>query len=526
MAAPPSSSQPARLVPPLREPPASPSRFPANETRLMTAQHHINAQPSLLRSGRNCSALANASRAAVLVDGAAYFTSLDTALKRARRSIFILGWDFDGRIALRPDAGEEAQSLGALLRSRVEANPELHVYILVWSVSVLHGPSAIAPNLLGADWDQHPRIHFRLDTRHPFYAAHHGKIVCVDGQLAFVGGIDLTVRRWDSSDHRPDCAERCDPDGKAYAPVHDMQMLVDGEAAATLCGMARERWRLATGESCEASAAHCGEHDAWPKGLEPDFTNVPVAVARTIPDYDGHDEVAECAQLTLDMIATARQAIYIEAQYLTAPLICAALQRRLREPSGPDVVIILTYESRGLMERFAMGANRDRMLRRLARADRGGRLRVFYPVTPSDDGEEQILTHAKLVIIDDHVVRIGSSNLNNRSIALDTECDLAIEARSEAERAAVAAVRNRLVAEHLGVTALDVERALAESGSLARAIDRLNTGGRGLRPFPALSEDGPDRPLLLTALLDPARPLRLKRFLSDRAPRILSPRAG
>lgn len=492
----------------------------------MTLHHHTHSQPALLRSGRNCSALVNASRAAVLVDGSAYFSHLETTLKRAQRSIFILGWDFDARIALRPDRGGEAESLSALLRSRVEENPDLHVYILVWSVSVLHGPSAITPNLLGADWDKHPRIHFRLDTRHPFYAAHHGKIVCIDGQLAFVGGIDLTVRRWDCSDHRVDCAERCDPDGKAYAPVHDMQMLVDGEAAATLCGMARERWHRATGESCEAAAAHCGAHDAWPEGLEPDFTDIPVGVARTIPDYDGQEEVAECAQLTLDMIATAQRAIYIEAQYLTAPLICAALQRRLREPSGPDVVIILTYESRGLMERFAMGANRDRMLRRLARADRGDRLRVFYPVTPREDGEEQIMTHAKLVITDDHVVRVGSSNLNNRSIALDTECDLAIEARTDTERAAVAGLRHRLLGEHLGVEAQEVEQAVAECGSLARAIDRLNTGGRGLRPFPALSADGPDRPLLLTALLDPARPLRLKRMLGDRAPRILSPRAG
>lgn len=492
----------------------------------MTLQDDNTAQNTLLRSGRNCTTLAHADRAAVLIDGAAYFTNLEIALKNARRSIFILGWDFDGRITLRPDCPEEAQSLGELLRSCVEEKPDLHIYILVWSVSVLHGPSAIKPNLLGAEWDKHPRIHFRLDTRHPFYAAHHGKIVCVDGQLAFVGGIDLTVRRWDCSDHAAECVERCDPEGQPYAPVHDMQMLVDDEAAATLCGMARERWHRATGEECEPADCHCAEHDAWPEGLKPDFRDIPVGVARTIPDYEGAEEVAECARLTLDMIGAAQSSIYIEAQYLTAPLICAALQRRLREPSGPDVVIILTYKSRGMMERFAMGANRDRMLRRLARADHAGRLRVFYPVIPCSDGEKQIMTHAKLVITDDHVVRIGSSNLNNRSIALDTECDLAIEARSEAERACISTLRSRLLSEHLAVAPEDVERALSETGSLVKAIDQLNTGGRGLRQFPALSANGPDRPLLLTALLDPARPLRLKRLLGDRAPRLLSARAG
>ncbi|MGX5733303.1 phospholipase D-like domain-containing protein [Bosea thiooxidans] len=450
----------------------------------------------------------------MLVDGCPYFSALDAAFRQATRSIVILGWDFDGRIRLTPQ-GDEDLPLGELLRRCVELQPDLHVHILVWSTSVVHGPSAIAPNVIGAGWEDHPRIHFKLDTHHPFYAAHHQKIVCIDGRLAFVGGIDLTVRRWDCGTHAPGLPARCDPDGRPYGPVHDIQMLVDGEAAEALCVLAEERWRLATGEGY-ARPAVTAELDPWPDGLEPDFEDVPIAIARTVPTYGGAQEIAECAQLTLDMIAAARHAIYIEAQYLSSRLIGAALEKRLREPDGPDVVVIMTYQSRGVMERFAMTSNRDRLLRRLGKADRRGRLRALYPVVPDGDGEEQVLIHSKLVIADDRLLRIGSSNLNNRSIALDTECDLAIEGTSREERRAIAGLRNRLLAEHLAASAQEVTSAIASTGRLVPAIDRLNGKRRGLRPFPALTDGGPSRPLLGTALIDPTRPFSLSSLFRRR----------
>lgn len=470
----------------------------------------------LLSPARNCRTLARAARAAVLVDGASYFTSLEAALRLAQRSILILGWDFDGRIRLRPDTAEDVSPpLGDLLRQLVEARPDLEVHILVWSVSVVHGPSAVLPNVVGSAWADHPRIHFRLDTRHPVYAAHHQKIVCIDGRIAFVGGIDLTVRRWDTGAHDPADPHRRDPDGNRYAPVHDVQMLVDGQAAATLCGLAVERWRRATGQEPSFHASIPRE-DPWPSGLEPDFRDVEVAVALTAPAYGKEAETVECARLTLDMIAGARQSIYIEAQYLTAPIIGRALEKRLAEARGPDVVVVMTLESRGLIERFAMGNNRDRLLRRLARADHRRRLRALYPVVPNGEEDQQVLIHAKLIAVDDVALRLGSSNLNNRSIALDTECDLAIASGRQQDRAAIAALRNRLLAEHLDVAPDAVADALRETGSLALTVDKLNGNRRGLRPFPALSDGGPLRPLPGTGLLDPVRPFGLRSLLRFR----------
>lgn len=474
-----------------------------------------HAPASLFCPGRNCRETVRAARAAVLVDGAEYFRHLESSLRQARRSIIIVGWDFDGRIRLRPQAEDsESPPLGALLRELVEAKPQLAVQILIWSVSVVHAPSAIAPALFGSDWEDHPRIQVKLDTRHPIYASHHQKIVCIDGAIAFVGGIDLTVRRWDTSDHRADDPRRIDCDGQRYPPVHDIQMVFDGAAAAAMCAMAAERWRSATGELPAAGldmAAEVGDEVAgapWPDGLRPDFRNVTVAVARTEPAYDGRSEICEGSALALDMIAAARRSVYIEAQYLTAKVIAAALSRRLEAPEGPDIVVVMTRESRGFLERLVMSGNRDRLIRRLVRADRFGRLRMLYPVVPGAAKEVEVLVHAKLIVVDDRLIRIGSSNLNNRSIGLDTECDVAIESGGAADRAAIAGIRNRLLAEHLDCSAEDVGAAIADDG-LAGAIDRLNRKPRGLRSFRARAGKGPFRPVLGTRVLDPERVFRL-----------------
>jgi len=203
--------------------------------------------------GRNCWRLSPARRAAVLIDAASYFARLDQVLRGARHSILIIGWDFDGRIRLSPER-PDAPCLGALLRHLVEARPGLSVHILVWSVAVIHAPGAPLPLLLGAPWQDHPRIHLRLDNQHPIYAAHHQKMVCIDDALAFAGGIDLTVERWDSCGHRAEDGGRTNPGGAAYRPVHDVQMLVQGQAASDLAELARDRWRRATGETLPAAA--------------------------------------------------------------------------------------------------------------------------------------------------------------------------------------------------------------------------------------------------------------------------------
>src|SRR5690606_21768337 len=271
----------------------------------------------ILRPGANCWRIARAPRAAVLVDGEAYFRRLEQVLKRATRSILLVGWDFDASIRLTPDRPDgRSVALGDLLRGLVGERPELEIRILVWSLSTLHAPSATLPLIFGASWQDHPRIHVRLDRKHPIYAAHHQKVVCIDETMAFVGGMDLTVDRWDTTEHRVEHPVRRTPKGVVYGPVHDTQMAVEGHAARALADLVRERWCRATGEMLVPAEP---ADDLWPDGLEPDFIDADVAIARTEPGWAGAPAVRECARLTVDALAAARGAIYIEAQYLTAP---------------------------------------------------------------------------------------------------------------------------------------------------------------------------------------------------------------
>jgi phosphatidylserine/phosphatidylglycerophosphate/cardiolipin synthase-like enzyme len=461
-----------------------------------------STQGQVLAPGRNCRRIAPAHRAAVLIDTSDYFSRLAGALQRAERSVLIIAWDFDGRIKLCPQH-EDCPPLGDFLRSLVEARPALEVRILVWSAAVVHASDDPISLLFGAAWEKHPRISVRLDREHPLYGSHHQKLVAIDDALAFCGGIDLTVQRWDTCGHDEVDPLRLTPDGKPYGPVHDVQMVVDHEAARMVADVARDRWRIATGEALPAPTRG---PDLWPDDLVPDFTDTPIAIARTAPSYGGNEAVHEIAALTDDLLAAARHAIYIEAQYLASSKVRRFLTKSLAARTGPEVVAIVRRESTGLLEELVMGRNRDRLIRHLRHADRHNRLRVYFPVVPGKDAPCEVLVHSKVVVVDDRILRIGSSNLNNRSMGLDTECDLAIEAATDAQRRAITRVRDTLLAEHLGVPPEEVADAIRTRGSLIRGIDACNRGPRGLRPYPETDFDGPTEPIKGTGFLDPKRP--------------------
>lgn len=465
--------------------------------------HHPHNRPSrpILTPGGNAWRVERADGLAFLVDGEAYFHALDRTLRMARRSIRIIGWDFNPDIRLRPREGGEI--LGALLHRLAEDNPELDIHILVWAMGPVYSGRSLKLFRKNG-WSRHPRIQLRFDARHPIRGSHHQKIVTVDDATAFVGGIDLTAGRWDTSEHLAVSPHRVKPQGMPYRPVHDVQAMVRGPAARAVADLARQRWERATGEPQAPVAAGSG---AWPEHIAAGMEQCAAAIVRTAPGLPGCNERHDAARLNHDAIAAARRHIYIETQYLASFSVGEALAQRLGEPEGPDIAILVTSSSRGVIEQFVMAHNRNRLIRRLRQADRFGRLRIMYAVVPDAQGGEcEVLIHSKVMIVDDIFVRVGSSNLNNRSEGMDTECDIAVEARTMTERRAIASLRNRLLAEHLDTSAETVA-AMIGRGSLVAAIDRLNSGKRGLRPF-SIDPSGGTSPLPGTALLDPKAPLR------------------
>lgn len=456
----------------------------------------------VLRPGRNCWRIAHAERIAFLIDGAAYFRALHCALTRARHQIFIVGWDIapDTELVSEP-ADDWPGSLGELLETLVQRRPQLQIHVLVWDARVFKAPLPLLPGRR-RHWQTRPRLHLRLDDGHPLWGSHHQKIVVIDDRMAFCGGLDITHGRRDTPTHRPDLHPGRHP--RAY---HDVQLAVDGEAAAALGQLARRRWGAATGRAPAPPPADDEEHP-WPPRLAPDLSGARLAIARTLPAWGARrTPVREVEALYLDMIAAANHSIYIENQFFTAERIAAALGRRLREKQGPEVVLVMPLETEGWLSRVTLDAMRGRLLERLRRADRHGRFRVYYPHIPG--APLPVNMHSKVMVIDDALVRVGSANINNRSMGLDTECDMAIEAgESVATRRACGTLRDRLLAEHLGSTPARVREALRSERSLIAAIESLRGEHRSLRPLRYPRVPGTADYLQSgTDMLDPGAPL-------------------
>jgi uncharacterized membrane protein YdjX (TVP38/TMEM64 family)/phosphatidylserine/phosphatidylglycerophosphate/cardiolipin synthase-like enzyme len=356
----------------------------------------------------------------------------------------------------------------------------------------------------------------RYDDTHPVGGSHHQKVVVIDDSLAFLGGIDLTVRRWDTPEHAPDDPRRV-AYGKPYPPFHDLMVALDGEAARQLALLTRERWLAATGQKLKpVTFRGVSDNDPWPEGLPPDLQAVEVGIARTVPPRAEQPAIREVEKLYLDMIAAARKTLYIENQYFTAPRICAALEKRLAEPEGPEIVLVLRLLSHGWLEEHTMHVLRTRLIERLRKADRFGRFRVYYPHVPGLPEGCCLDVHSKLMVVDDRILRVGSSNLCNRSFGLDTEADIALEARGRPQVAnAIRRFRDRLVAEHLGVPVEKLRVEIERSGSLASAIKGLAHDGRSMRELDSLPEWS-DAVVNVAAVADPDEPIALDELLLDR----------
>jgi phosphatidylserine/phosphatidylglycerophosphate/cardiolipin synthase-like enzyme len=446
-----------------------------------------------------------AARGAVFIDMEGYFIAAREAMLRARRSIWFVNWAFEANTPFDPGPGGQAppeDRIGPFLKRLADEKPELDVRILCWDSAL---PVAATQNffpIVDTHTFRGSRVRFVLDDKVPLGACHHQKMIVIDDAIAFCGGGDIGPDRWDTPDHRDDDPRRIKTraDNRCFDSRHEVMAIVDGEAARSLADLFRQRWARATGEVIPepwpsdsaapdpAAAASGGPADPWPPEVRPAFRDVQVGISRTMPRWRGEPGVREIEQLTLVQVARARRSIYMENQYFTSPLLAEALAARLVEPDGPEVVLVSTQHSPSYFDQITMDRTRAHFFARLRAVDRHGRFFAYSPLTAL---ARTIIVHAKVAIVDDEVLRIGSANMNNRSAGFDTECDLSFEAegRTGAETAdAIAAIRTRLVAHWLGCDDALVDATVAREGGLGRGIEALRAGGRTrLRPIPSTS---------------------------------------
>jgi len=168
--------------------------------------------------------------------------------------------------------------------------------------------------------------------------------------------------------------------------------------------------------------------------------------------------------------------------------------------------IINPRNADGWLEQQVMDAARAHLARAVIERDHADRFRIYVPYT---SGGTPIYVHAKLTIIDDEVLRVGSANMNNRSMGLDSECDVFLDARRPANsciESQIERIRHLLIAEHCGMPVEDVDEQLKDGKSLIAFLDAAPREGKHIERLPLEVLDDFRRELADSAIFDPERP--------------------
>lgn len=458
---------------------------------------------------------AKATRVRVIIDAEAYFDLMQQAMLKARERILLIGWDFDTRIHLTHgrrlwQKGFKRQfpaRLGSFFPWLVRHCPSLEVRILKWGMGSIEIAGRGAMMLDLVRWFPHKRIDLEFDSAHPVGCSHHQKIAVIDDKLAICGGIDMTDRRWDTREHLEEDERRKRPGGSAYGPWHDMTMMLEGPVAGAIDELARDRWRRAGHEPLEPPEP--AEASAWPDGLEAHFENVEIGIARTRAEFEADPGVKEIEELFVRQIGRARRFIYAESQYFASRAIAEAICARLSADDPPEIVIVNPETADGWVESTVMDPARDRLVKAVREHDKHGRFHIYVPYS----GETPIYVHAKLLIVDDEILRIGSANFNNRSMGLDSECDAFIDCTRPANSGCsegIRALRHSLLAEHCGLDKDEVAGLIDKAGSMAGMIAALGTGRRRhLRAYEPKKLTELEAEMVDRQLLDPEEPAEM-----------------
>jgi phosphatidylserine/phosphatidylglycerophosphate/cardiolipin synthase-like enzyme len=408
-----------------------------------------------------------------LVDGESYFSNLLEVLRNARSYVYIVGWCLTPHIPLSRRTPEDILNT-RLLPVLNDVAQRAPVRILIWEGApfLLQPTHATTHEVLRTIQSQAKGdLVCRLDSSAHFSHCHHQKAVVVDGQVAFVGGIDLTTYqgdRWDMSDHPL-------RDGVNW---HDMMLRLEGEVVADVENNFRQRWQAITGD---ANLPHRDPvfDEAW---------ELPAQVLRTVPHHVykfAHKGEYGIFHMYTEAFRRAQRLIYAENQYLWSPHVMDAFQELLETRDPKTFRIVLILPARATSGKW----DNDQHVEALRKADKGRGMVHVYAVYTSGPSAgirafhyRPIYVHAKTAVIDDEWMTVGSANLNNRGLITDSEINVAVRDPSLAR-----SHRVNLWAEHLGMSREEVEP--------ADPIDLIDTAWKQKAEANAAILQAGDRPL-------------------------------
>jgi len=365
----------------------------------------------------------------VLIDGADALQAMARAIAEARSSVHITGWHITPDFAMT--RGERPTIVRQLL---ADVATRIPVRVLIWAGAPVPALRPWRGDLrkVREQLMAGTRIRCALDARERPMHCHHEKTIVVDGRIAFVGGIDLTSfngDRWDTQRHP----------ARGALGWHDAAARIAGPAVQDVADSFAMRWQAITGETL-------------PPVQQPEAAGeIEVQVVRTVPNgmyrQRPHGDF-RILESYLRALRAARSFIYLENQFLWSPEIVAVLRDKLTRPPSNDFRLVLVLPARP----DKGGDDTRGQLGTLVQADGdAGRLLACTLYAVGGDRDWPVYVHAKVGIVDDAWMTIGSANLNEHSLFNDTEMNLVT-----CDGELVRDTRLRLWAAHLELSPQDL----------------------------------------------------------------------
>ncbi len=300
---------------------------------------------------------------------------------------------------------------------------------------------------LGEDGSVETGGAFRPPPLHP--VSHHHKIAVIDGEVLYVGGLDLNPRRYDTPLHHRSAEETW----------HDVQISARGPVAATAEAHIDALVDAVSGRGDPAPEAH---------GLRVTLSRARPSLASMAPEILRRS----IADTTIAEVGRAERLLYFESQFFRDRELAAALAARAEEapdlellmilPAAPEVV---AFDNRKKLDaRFGEYLQAE-CVTQVAEAF-GDRAFFASPaqiraaderLTAEGDrsafhGAPLVYVHAKVSVFDRRAALVSSANLNSRSLHWDTEAGLFVEDAAFARH-----IISRSLAHWLPETAIDAD---------------------------------------------------------------------
>jgi phosphatidylserine/phosphatidylglycerophosphate/cardiolipin synthase-like enzyme len=418
-------------------------------------------------------------KAEVLVDGAQTWACVYNDLQAAKKDIRIATWLCRPNMELvRPKnygvtepVKRERYRFGQVLDEK--AKQGVIARVLLWGMTYT---PILNTWLRKWHWTPDDRIEL-MEQDHPLLiGSYHQKTMTIDGHIGYCGGMNIKENDWDTNDHavfdprrnphRTKKAFRLLVRDKKkptkFLPRHDLTLRFEGPVVRDLSSNFAERWNQCV---CAQRTTLRGRIWIWLRrclGFEPAQRLLPIPEPE-IPAAPVGGQLSQIARTTpcgeegiLDLyrraIANARRYIYIENQYFRSPTLAKELRKACKKNPQLHLVAVVWPINDGKKSFFDPSSYWTAKTQDIIRRARPNfQLTRLFSVDRDADDRLQYVTvdmHAKVMIVDDEWLTVGSANINERGFKFEAEINAAILDKETAKD-----LRIRLMAEHLKIPA-------------------------------------------------------------------------